>query len=843
MITKISFAGQREDRNNVDKLRLQTNALNFNNQRNIKKSIENLSNDSSTKNVNFLMNVAEQIRYGLNSGIIDAKPNNDWKEQLKHATEKSLANNNTDAKESLQARFKQVFENNKGLSDEEKNMLSLRESLLKKHGLKTAIKTSENDNVRNIEKNLNYFVVSSEITTDEKVQVLDKLNKFMSPEYKIDKQLKHKKPQVLGEMLNDLVVKTAEQDMPTIKQVDQRHHGMCAAISIARKAMAYEYKPQYVDIVMQEVSADKTMEVYDISKLGSGEKVRVPKTEIDYDYAEEKGYRIIDAATLQWMNIAGTKGKGDIEVTHFSAFDKKYFDTFHDAHYKRKFGEPMYDAMNDSLRALNKANEKTKKTIKTFENNKKAAMEQKQSERQNAMLVAASNRVIANELKALMPNSDENTIHSTVNELIRLNTPEVKKAKSPFYIVDAEEDVTKKQKIAKFIESKNPAVDKNLMSEKMDNIFNMYSLSTETLEYMNKEIEPKSQKNKMMKYYKPLYEVAAMYRTSVEKGLDIPGNVQTVAQALGLPETATKEDVLKKYEQDGAIVSEEILRGLQTKYNKIAKYAAVVEKAEVKGDNVQIDGLYDISDKEVAALKGVEKDLKDISIHVEADRKYMQEVMEPLLKAQAQQLGLETGSYWVHKEGESGLNRPQQLRIFEQMTGKRFYAEEDLDRTAETIKRSNHSGITASNVYHNDHGWHAMYVADLAQVQVKNPETGKMETKDAIMYDNSWGLAEKKNTWIDSNGLERTDYACGRGGATGYITNPLWQNGTLVDDYKNHPAIIGKGANQEKYRMFTEAVLPAAKTQFFRQAKLWQDMLLRKSLKISTKVLVKIPKD
>ena len=125
VIQKISFASRREDKNYVEKLKLHTNALNFNNQRNISQAIDNLSKDSSTKNINFLMNVADQIRYGLNCGITDVKPNNNWMEQLKNATEKSLAKNNTASKEALQARFKQVFENNKELTKQEKTVLSL----------------------------------------------------------------------------------------------------------------------------------------------------------------------------------------------------------------------------------------------------------------------------------------------------------------------------------------------------------------------------------------------------------------------------------------------------------------------------------------------------------------------------------------------------------------------------------------------------------------------------------------------------------------------------------------------------------------------------------------------
>ena len=474
MVLKIAFGGQREDRNYVDRLKSQKSALNMNSQRNIKNAIENLSHDSSSENLNFLMNVAEQIKYGLNAGITDIKPNNNWKEQLRNATESGIAKNNTSAQQALKERFEEVFNKDASLSQDEKDILDLRKNLLDRAGLKNDIKTSENENVQNIESNLNYFIISSEVSTEEKKNILKKLNYFMSDEYKIQEQLKDKKSQVLGEMLNDLVVKREDQDRPTIKQVDQRFHGMCAAISTARKTMAYEYKPEFVQMIMNELNDSDTMKVYDISKLGSGKKLSVPKTYIDYDYAEQRGYRIIDASTLNWMNIAGNTGDGTTQSKVFMAFDKENFDTFHDAFYNQNFSDKNLADVNNQLRAMLKAKEVTDSTIRKFTNRKIKAMEQVASRKENLDLLAQSNRILSSKLKELMPGADDKSIHSTVNELIRLNTNEYKKQMSPFYIVDAEEDYTKKQKISKFIESKYPEVNKEQLAEKLDSIYDLY---------------------------------------------------------------------------------------------------------------------------------------------------------------------------------------------------------------------------------------------------------------------------------------------------------------------------------------------------------------------------------
>ena len=238
---QVSFLGKRQDKNTVEQLKQQGDALTLNNQRNINNAINNLAEDSSEENIKFLMNVAQGLRYGTSFELDDKKSNNEWKAKLQNATAKALENTDSPNKAELQKQFKATFIDKKEMSDDEKSVMSLRNNLLKTKGLPQAMNDSKIDAVKNIAKNLDYFVISTEITTKEKKSCLEKLNKLMSPEYKINPQLKDKKPQVLGELLNDLVVKTADSDKPTIKTTDQRHHGMCAAISTSRKVMAYEY--------------------------------------------------------------------------------------------------------------------------------------------------------------------------------------------------------------------------------------------------------------------------------------------------------------------------------------------------------------------------------------------------------------------------------------------------------------------------------------------------------------------------------------------------------------------------------------------------------------------------
>ena len=802
----VSFLGKREDKNTVEQLKKQGDALTLNNQRNITTAIDKLSEDSSEENIKFLMNVAQGLRYGTSFDLDDKKTNNDWKGKLKAATEKALSNTDSPNKAKLQEQFKATFIDKKEMSEDEKAVMNLRNKIMQTKGLPQAMNESKIDAVKNISKNLDYFVISTEITTKEKKSCLEKLNKMMSPEYKINPQLKDKKPQVLGELLNDLVVKTAESDKPIIKTTNQRHHGMCAAISTSRKTMAYEYKDKYVTMIMEELSNKPEMKVYDPTKLGTGAKISVQKTDVDFDYADDKGYRILDASALQWMNIAGNTGNGHTQSTHFSAFDKEFFDTFHDGRYMRDLDDPKLVPHQNHLRALEKAEDFISTARKGIQKREKEAVEQRQNAKFNAQTVVKANKSLTTELKALMPEKNDEEMNKVVNRFLKMG--EVKGAQSDdLHFHDYEEEYMKKQKMANFIKAENPKVKQEDIDARMENIFNMYELSTETTEAMNKEIIPKTPEKKMRKLYQPLYEAAASYRTAQDKKLDIPENLAKEVKKYGLGKDATKADVMKKYEDEGKVVSEPILRGLQVKYNKIAKYAAVVEKAEVKGEKLDMPDLYVMSDEEKKALDNVSKNLNKMYSEITRETKDKQKELEKPLNELAKQVGKETGNFWVQKEGQSGLCTPQEIRILEQMTGKPFYAEESVEVAAEKIKKGPHSGISGTSVYHNESGGHAMYMADVAPLLVKDPKTGKVEVKDAIMHDNTWGEKELDKTWIDSHGLLRTDYSCGRGGKDGYITNSAWQNGTLVEDFKYEPGEI-KG---EKFKMFFDAILPTVK--------------------------------
>ena len=162
-LNHLGFTGRREDKNNVKQLKNKNNyALNEPNQRRINQSIENLSNYTGEDNLDFILDVANNLQYASN---IDngKKPRNDWKAKLKNAAEKSLSHSDPILKQKYQPLIKNTFDTKKDLNDEEKAILEYRKNILDKTDLKS-LRNNSNEAIRSIDKNLDYLISSSEIT-------------------------------------------------------------------------------------------------------------------------------------------------------------------------------------------------------------------------------------------------------------------------------------------------------------------------------------------------------------------------------------------------------------------------------------------------------------------------------------------------------------------------------------------------------------------------------------------------------------------------------------------------------------------------------------------------------
>ena len=165
------FKSRREDRNAVQQLKQDNNySLTENNKTRINNAIDNLSKESGESNVKFLLDVADNLKYGTSIDL-GKEPQNNWKEKLKTAAEKSIAASNPIVQEKLSSEFKRVFKENKPLSEDEKSILESRKNILAQLD-KTQLEDEKDPNIKRVESNLDYFIASSATPTKQKKYIL-----------------------------------------------------------------------------------------------------------------------------------------------------------------------------------------------------------------------------------------------------------------------------------------------------------------------------------------------------------------------------------------------------------------------------------------------------------------------------------------------------------------------------------------------------------------------------------------------------------------------------------------------------------------------------------------------
>ena len=990
-LVNTNFKGVREDRNTVSQLKENNDySLNELNQRRINKAIENLAKQKGEENIQFLLNVGENLKYQTN---IDnsKKTKNDWRNKLKNAAEDSLNHSDPILKEKYKSEIKQVF-NPKPLTNDEKNIVLLKNRVLNR--------IEDKKEREKISKNLDYFVISTETPIGQKKYILKRLDYFMSPKYEINSQLKDKKTEVLSEMVNDITINTPESKVPNIKAINQKTHGMCAAISIARKAVAYEDKPNYVDSILEELSSKDTMQIYDIQNLGSGKKVSVKKADVDFEYAQSRGYRIVDASTLQWMNIAGMYGAQNENMFEFNPFDKRNFDAFHDSFFMQTITDKKTRDKQSYFQALTKAKDEIISARSSDIKQDITELKNRTEYHKNIKNLEEQNKNTRNLIKSILPTESTATINLVTSDILQLQKPisddikknreslrkysyipneetsqKIKKVKTYFednysdkvnkaslennaeLIVESVADINNLQekitpkstlpkKIAnarKLYEAEGIYRAANLLGFLEDDVqtdylikYNIPDRETRILKGFDKVIDGIENKNdkKLIKHFserfgtdnkEEILERLTKVRDSVKilttKGLDncyykigvgdrrtvILSEISSIKQDIengdrtelnksatilhikpdknkilkeyttlenkllenpedenifseaynklgaknqintyidvfdqfvkslecdnpdrqdsintfcyvnNLTQESTEEEInaaisavgnqfnsisqavtsaenlldvrnddgtpyftiyapqilMKKLENNGALIPAKTMEKLQTRFAKIDKLRSSDEFSSRQG-KISDPSLYKLSKEESDAIKQIDKKLNNMYKDVTRNLNYQyREIKEPLHKL-ANYVGTNAGNYWIYREGGSGLYSPQQVKIFEQITGKPYRAVEDIEEAIKIVKTSPHSGTSSTSVFHDRRGGHAQYVADIKSV-------GK-SGKEALFHDNSWGPSEHENQWTDSEGLIRTDYSDYRGGELGYITDNDYLNGNYVDN-------------------------------------------------------------
>ena len=452
----------------------------------------------------------------------------------------------------------EVFSQKQPLTKAQQAILESRESLI------DAINAQINDEESisksaTAKKLLDYFIISPDISESQKKTCIEKLNYFMSDKYKINPQLKDKKLQALTEILNDLTIKTPESEELLIKDVNQRQSGICAAISACRKAIAYEDKVRYLEIVLNELDDTNYMEVYDVTDLESGKKVKADKADIDYTDALRKNYRILDASAHIWMQLGGTAGSGKQNLQNYVAFDKTHYEIFRDSHWYPLLPEE-FRLMQANLRYKIK----TQEFIKDIEKLKKA-----RSEYSSASVSQITKLV---DYAGKFKNEFMSTLNTVLSDGDKGKERQITIAALNFFKGTAEdgtlnfhEKMPKEEQEAKFkdflLTQFKPVTEEALDS----NIKKLFSCITEyrETEHQIDKIKRISSPRSKYQYYKHLYLLGASHRLGVEAELKDDTLLKRYEQETGLPprliqiqqdlSARIKDNSLSKKERNTAI--------------------------------------------------------------------------------------------------------------------------------------------------------------------------------------------------------------------------------------------------------------------------------------------------
>lgn len=534
-----SFGGRREDIKNIKSLSENNMPILPNKKKLILSAIDNVGQTADKKDIEMLMGTVETMKYGIQNnsefakalgGTKGEKENTDWDGILQGTIQNAINGQSEEDKAELQARFQKIFGEEKPLSEDEKTMLQLRSDILASKELTDVLsdadKTTE---AARATQNLDYFIASSEINTDDKIKCLGMMKHFLSDDYEIHPQLKDYKLQAFSEMVNDLIIQRPDEEAYTIKDVSQKQTGMCAAISIARKTIAYEDKVRAMEIMMNELDATPTMKVYDRTEIGSGKMVEIPKAHVDFTDGMKKGYRIIDTGTHQWMNAANIVGDGSISVAHYQAFDPDNYEIFRDAKWYNDMPQEYKPAQN-WLRYLGKEKSAVSTAAKRNQDIAKVQKEIGAYRKDYELEAQKSDAAIRSTITSLDSSISDSKATALTRQILKadkLENPE-------FKVQSSDPKEVKEAKIAAFLKSELPNVSDDAIKANIEKISGLRDLSNSANEKLAK-LKSHSTPQAIFSYNKNLFMAAAHHRRSVQAELNVPERLSAYEKALNVP--------------------------------------------------------------------------------------------------------------------------------------------------------------------------------------------------------------------------------------------------------------------------------------------------------------------
>ncbi len=1007
-----TFKGVRQDINTIKELKNGTSPIGENQKLNIYTALQNIALTPTETSIKALLDTARNRAYGIdcfseyskslsNDNIIERreKQNTDWETILNQtliSANQALEKNNGD-KDLIEEVNKYLSTPvYKELTSVQREILELRTKLInalkREYNKEFPNKTTEEKKaeLNDLNDSFTYFLSSSETTYESKKECLKKFLYLLSGKYKINSDLEDKKIQIIKEMLADILVKTPKSKVLTTKGIDQRQSGICAAISICRKLLAYEDKERYMDVVLDELSQNPYMEVYDITELDSGKKVQLEKPFIDYKEAISRGYRILDASAHIWMQNAHASGNGTLQTEWYNAFDSINDGIFDDTSW---FGYiPDRYAEKDFLKAIIQESAFLEKAEKTNRRKKELRNKLYQNNKSFPLRDKTSTELL-NILRQVFPSFSSSQINALEKNIIKYYNG---------YTENNEEQVPKKlpkevqeKRLKNYIQSQGRA-NSQILDNQIEKIF-AYTKMLSDIEQQVKEARSYNTPSGKFRYYQTLFKTAKAHRNAIESDMAIPSYKLRYEKLLELPpmdirlsdylndltsqidenhSEELKEDIefinnmpstidffldllfgedlkslliltysmaansikegdintqdtianialidnteenviahinntIKQLEESDSSDTEllceaartlgyssllncfndtissfyeamqqnnginaetynklmtayetedlsEIIKNLNEdinylsdKYNEIiskwyfpssislmlklqeedneiltnydlnylydgikSKKETILEKTKdiknPKEKQKETNKLITFTPREEELYSKIESQLTHMRKYAKRNYKLMNSILKDEMEEQYSYIGKLNGQYWVREEGSTGLLSNEQLRIIEQMTGKSYHIETDLDKALKQIKEGKGSGILSSSMDDTDYAFHAQYITDVSPIKIKNPKTGETEEKDILWTDNSWGEAEKEYWWNNEDtGLDYTDYGSGYGWQDGFIVDDSFKIGLSASDLKYAKGVAKK--YNESFGLVNDIILP-----------------------------------
>lgn len=1017
-----SFKNLRTDKNEIATLKNGSMPILDNKKENILSALNRMASDSERKSIEFLMDVAENLRYGQfgnsefrdmideTTDISGKRENTDWAELLSDTIKQALSSADSDVSD-LEAAYTNLFGTKTPLTAQQKDVLELRNQFKKQIVNQKSVEDADSLSLSaEVSQNIDFFIASSEISLDQKKECLEKLLYLLSDEYPINPQLTDKKLQIVNEMLHDLLIKVPGQEELTNKGVNQLYSGICAAISICRKAVAYEDKVRYIDIVLEELKDSPVMTVYDVTDLGSGKTVEIPKINIDYDSAIYQGYRILDASAHHWMQNAHSSGDGTIQSETYIAFDDDTYGVFNDSSWYEGF-DANYLPEKELLQNLIKERELLNSVLKYRDKIQSSSQKILEAKKHRVEIQSGINGELNKTFAAIFPEMSAADITKLIRSIIKYyngvqDTNEINVSeKMPDEVrqVIISDFIKEHTKTSSDDDKINGAIDNN--SEKILGLIESYINEDKAVKKLSAFRTEKSQ----YAYYRKLYQLAAAHRMSLEADVNLDTGVIRFEKKSGLPPRTrqitsyleklsrdmekpeifsrfangkTREDVqtelardiikiqsiipnqlddiskslfdisikdqtrimlvdlrdsikfgnshvaslvasvsglkddrdyiiayldklINKFEGsvsddqiDEAIrilgfenrihlfgkvlsnfishlnsgISEEEMDALverfggvdnvtssiseqQTRFNEtINTYNDIISRWEVtsprqliiermekeqnilsrkkldilrrkfdyirsvqsQNDNIRSikerkkanDGLYEFTNDELDILQAIERALPNIKKYSKTEYDVVNKGLFEELERQYADIGMLNGQFWVREEGSSGLSSNEQIRIIEQMTGKPYHIEHDIEKAVKQIKKGEGSGIISYSVQDDGYGFHAQYVPSVTSETLISPKTGEKHSEDILWTDNSWGKGEKDYFWNGRDGFKYTDYGAGYGWKNGFMLADDMRIGKSVSVIKTATGVEPK--ENDKFALFMDMVLEGA---------------------------------